>query len=87
MQGDNAKSKALAERARESLDNVKLHLNNTGSLLEKYETRLAEFNNRVDVAPPNNKAQTDLQVNILRGKLQESNRQVQNGQSKTFRWI
>lgn len=64
---ENKKNYKLHEHASENLEDVKRHINNSEQVLEKYENKLAEYNNRIDVLPSNNKAQNDVQVNILQG--------------------
>ncbi|KAF2883355.1 hypothetical protein ILUMI_22857 [Ignelater luminosus] len=62
---ENKKNNKLHEHASSNLEDVKRHINNSEQVLEKYENKLAEYNNRIDVLPSNDKAQDDMHVNIL----------------------
>lgn len=54
------------------LDDVQKHLNTTTELLEKYESKLAEYNNRIptDVAIPvaQFEEETEWQKNLMQGE-------------------
>lgn len=65
LKEDHDSTKKINQQANDHMEKVKIHLNNNEELLEKYETKLAEYNR---VEPQNDKAANDWQSNIMQGK-------------------
>ncbi|KRT79073.1 hypothetical protein AMK59_7140, partial [Oryctes borbonicus] len=68
---DNAQK--INKQANDHMEKVKTHLNNNEELLEKYETKLAEYSDKIDVLPQNDKAENDWQTGIIQALEKQKN--------------
>lgn len=67
LKDEHENAQKINKQANEHMEKVKTHLSNNEELLEKYETKLAEYNNKIEVLPQNDKAENDWQTNIIKG--------------------
>nr|XP_015837908.1 PREDICTED: interaptin [Tribolium castaneum] len=65
MKEENKNTRDLNTKSSENLEKVKRQLNSSEQLLEKYENKLAEYNNRIPAVPGNFKDQSDWHSNFL----------------------
>lgn len=69
LKEENKNVRDINNKSSENLEKVKLQLNSSEQLLEKYENKLAEYNNRVPEIPDNNdKEQNDWHTSYLQGR-------------------
>lgn len=67
LKDEHESAQKINKQANEHMEKVKLHLNSNEELLEKYETKLAEYNNKIEVLPQNDKAENDWHTSIMQG--------------------
>ncbi|KAK9708774.1 hypothetical protein QE152_g26989 [Popillia japonica] len=65
LKDEHESAQKINKQANEHMEKVKLHLNSNEELLEKYETKLAEYNNKIEVLPQNDKAENDWHTSIM----------------------
>ena len=67
LQNDKNNIEELNKQSNENLEGIKLQLNESKNLLEKYKIKLTEYDNKVDMIPQNDKAHNDLNVKVMEG--------------------
>ncbi|KAI4457036.1 hypothetical protein MML48_8g00015373 [Holotrichia oblita] len=65
LKDEHESAQKINKQANEHMEKVKSHLNSNEELLEKYETKLAEYNNKIEVIPQNDKAENDWHTSIM----------------------
>jgi chromosome segregation ATPase len=69
LKEENKSMRQINNQSSENLDKVKRQLSSSEQLLEKYESKLAEYNNRIPQIPTDNyKDKNDWHTSFLQGK-------------------